>query len=101
LGSAAVKPIGFTAEQTYNDKVHQLKQDTGIDEQLALAESFSFGFLDGASFLGSVDCTNSMNGVVFYGFLVLEYRNVYNPSSTMKAVIYSQKLSEQVTLFYT
>ena len=77
------------------------KQDTGVDEVLDMAEQFSFGFLDGASFLGSPDCVAAMEGVVFYGFKVAEYREVYNPKNTMKAVIYGQKLSEQSSLFYT
>lgn len=77
------------------------REDTGIDEVLDMAEQFSFGFLDGASFLGSPDCVAAMEGVVFYGFKVAEYRNVYDPRNTMKAVIYGQKLSEQSSLFYT
>lgn len=86
-------------EESFGQKV-QKKYDMGIDAQLAMAEQISFGVLDGASFLGSADCVAAMEGVVYYGFEVLAYREVYDPRNTMKAVIYAQKLSEQVTLFY-
>lgn len=37
-------------------------------------ENFAFGFLDGATFLGSEDCISSMEGIVYYAFKVYQYR---------------------------
>lgn len=65
-----------------------------IDEMLPYVQEFSYGFLDGASFLGSPSCVAAMEGCIYYFFLVLDNRNVYLPSESMKAVIYAQKLSE-------
>ena len=39
-------------------------------------EDFLFGFLDGASFLGNQQCLSAMEGVIFYGFEIVKYREV-------------------------
>lgn len=87
----------------YEEQPYELpgKGDQGLDATLYDTQEFAYGFLEGASFLGSPDCVTSMEGTVYYGFLVLANRNVYLPSESMKAVIYTQKTSEQISLVYT
>ena len=58
-----------------------------LEAEFVDLENFLLGYLDGASFLGNSSCTSAMNGVIYYVFEVIKYREVYLPSNTMKAVI--------------
>lgn len=57
-------------------------------------EDFLLGILNGGSFYGDPKCRASMKGIVYYGFEVIENREIYNPSKIMKAAIAAQKLTE-------
>jgi hypothetical protein len=64
-----------------------------------MLEKFLTGFLAGSSFVGNEQCTAALSGMIFYGFEVVRNREVYDPRKTMKAVIATQKLTEQQSLF--
>ncbi len=67
--------------------------------ELDMLEKFLTGFLSGSSFVGNAQCTAALQGMIFYGFEVVRNREVYNPRKTMKAVISTQKFTEQQSLF--
>ena len=46
------------------------------------AYKLAVGFLEGSSFAGNVDCQSALNGIVYYGFEVMQYRQAYNPKNT-------------------
>lgn len=63
--------------------------------ELIMVEDFLNGFLQGSSFEGSTQCQDAMQGIVFYGFEIVENRQIYDPSKIMKVVVAFQKLQEK------
>ena len=70
-----------------------------ISAQLVILEDFILGFINGSSFSGSVKCQAAMSQVVFYGFQVVSYREVYIPKNIMKAAIAVQNLNQATVIF--
>jgi|SanBayMetagenome_1026888.scaffolds.fasta_scaffold158435_1 hypothetical protein len=68
--------------------------------ELLMLEDAILGFLTGSSFVGSVECKASLNNLVYYGFEIVENREIYNPSKAMKAGIAAQKFTEAQAIFY-
>ena len=83
--------------QAYYDALAQTAQTY---PQLVIVEDFLNGFIQGMSFQGNAQCEAAMQGMIFYGFELVENRQVYIPSKSMVAVIAYQKLQAQVSLFY-
>lgn len=83
-----------------DDKYNFLAQLSQTSPGMVMLEDFLTGFIDGSSYSGSADCQAAMDGIIHYGIMVIENREVYNPSQTMKAAIALQKLQEQTSLFY-
>ncbi len=78
----------------------QALQDMSSDfPELIILEQFLTGFLKGSSFAGNSQCNAALQGMIFYGFEVVQYREIYNPSKIMKAGIALQKFQEQQALF--
>lgn len=89
-----------------NRQVTMLEYDnqadiTNLIPEILLLETAMFGFLKGASFIGNPSCISSMEGIIFYGFEIIKYREVYIPSITMKAIVSAKKFQERISLFYT
>lgn len=74
---------------------------TALIPEILLLETALFGFLKGASFIGNPQCISAMEGIIFYGFEIVKYREVYIPSITMKAIVSAKKFQERISLFYT
>lgn len=68
--------------------------------ELLMVEDFMNGFLEGSSFSGNTQCQAAMQGLVFYGFEIVNNRQIYDPSKIMKVVVAFQKLQEKQSLFY-
>ena len=76
-------------------------QDAGAEfPELIMLEDFLNGFLAGSSFAGSSQCQSTMQAIVFYGFEMINNREVYKPSQFMKFGIAFTKLQEKNSLFY-
>ena len=75
-------------------------QDMSNDfPELIMLEQFLTGFLQGSSFAGNSQCNAALQGMIYFGFEVVKYREVYNPTKIMKAGIALQKFQEQQSLF--
>ena len=59
-----------------------------------------YGIINGATFLGSAECTDAMKGCIKYGFQCYDYKEAYLPSNTIKLVISGEKLQENASKFY-
>ena len=83
-----------------HSKYQLIAAGTNDFPELIIAEDLILGFLKGSSFGGNVECEGSLNNLVYYGFEVVNNREVYNPAKLMKATIAIQKLTEQQAIFY-
>jgi hypothetical protein len=72
---------------------------SGDFPELIILEQFLTGFLKGSSFAGNSQCNAALQGMIYFGFEVVKYREVYNPTKVMKAGIALQKFQEQQALF--
>lgn len=90
--------------QSYSHQKHKrLNQATGQSEEspeLLLAETFMKGVLEGFSYTGNANCKPSVDGIINYGFEIINNREIYIPSHAMAAVIAANKLQEKIALFY-
>ena len=68
--------------------------------ELILAEDFAMGFINGSSFTGNPQCQGALNGMVYYAFDLINHSQITNPSNSIKALIATQKLATQQSLFY-
>jgi hypothetical protein len=70
--------------QHYTHQNHKrLNQATGIAEEspeLKLAENFLKGVLEGFSYTGNQNCKPSVEGIITYGFEIINNREIYIPS---------------------
>jgi hypothetical protein len=80
-------------------KFQALSELSGDFPELIMLEQFLTGFLQGSSFAGNGQCNAALQGMIYYGFEVVKYREIYNPSKVMKAGIALQKFQEQQALF--
>jgi hypothetical protein len=67
--------------------------------ELEMLRDFLTGFLNGSSFAGTLQCNGALTGMIYYGFEIVKYRQVYDPRKVMKATISLQKFQEQQALF--
>lgn len=65
-----------------------------------MLEDFLTGFLGGASFGETGECTASMQGLVTNGFDIINNRQIYDPSKIVKAIIAFQKFQQSQAVFY-
>ena len=86
-------------EPTGKAKFAALSDLSGDFPELIILEQFLTGFLKGSSFAGNGQCNAALQGMIYYGFDVVKYREIYNPSKIMKAGIALQKFQEQQALF--
>lgn len=90
----------FNGVQPKGQANFQALQDLNGDfPELIILEQFLTGFLQGSSFAGNGQCNAALQGMIYYGFEVVKYREVYNPTKVMKAGIALQKFQEQQALF--
>lgn len=82
------------------EKYATLAQLAESSPGMEMLEDFLTGFISGSSYSGSAECQSSMEGIIHYGIVLIENREVYDPRQTMKAAIAVQKLQEQTSLFY-
>jgi hypothetical protein len=80
-------------------KFQALAELSGDFPELIKLEQFLTGFLQGSSFAGNSQCNAALQGMIYYGFEVVKYREIYNPSNIRKAGIALQKFQEQQALF--
>ena len=86
-------------EPTGRAKFQALQDLSGDFPELIILEQFLTGFLKGSSFAGNGQCNAALQGMIYYGFDVVKYREIYNPKKIMKAGIALQKFQEQQALF--
>jgi len=86
-----VAPKGLAKFQTLSDMSNDFPE-------LIMLEQFLTGFLKGSAFGGS-QCNAALQGLIYYGFEVIQYREIYLPKNVMKANIAIQKLQEAAGLF--
>ena len=68
--------------------------------ELIVAEDFMLGFINGSSFTGNPQCQAAMNGIIYYAFDLINHSQILDPSNTIKALISTQKLATQQSMFY-
>ena len=52
------------------------------------------------SFSDLSQCKSGLTNIIFFGFEVYKYREVFKPSNTMGAAIAAQKLAESTNTIY-
>ena len=73
----------------------------GLEPEYAFFENFLKGLLRGMTFANDNGaCKNGLLGVVEQAFNLMEYREIYNPSNTMKFIISMNKLSDAGNTVY-
>lgn len=87
---------GTTAIEEIIDVVDQIVEDIpeplSFDELIQLLEVVAYGLIDGMSFESDDTCAAGLSNVVNYAVEAFNFRDVFNPSSTMKFTLAFQNL---------
>lgn len=63
-------------------------------------EYFLYGLLEGMAFKEKATCYGGLVNVIYQAFEILQYKDVYNPTKTLKFTIATQKFSEASNIVY-
>ena len=88
------------AKRLQADSYNTLNDASNDFPELQMLEDFLNGFLQGTSGKTQSSCKDAMTGIIYYVFEIINNREIYKPSQSMKAFIAYQKLQEKQALFY-
>lgn len=89
-GETAIDEIIDTIDQIAEDL--QPDEPLTFDELIQLLEIVAYGLIDGMSFESDDTCAAGLSNVVNYAVEAFNFRDVFNPSSTMKFTLAFQNL---------
>lgn len=75
----------------------------GLDQSLVNLQKASFGCIDGFSFsnTGVSQCVVGVKGVIYNGFMAMQYKDILNPVNTFKFTKFSNNLQQYISVSTT